>query len=529
MKHTGFSVKKAVFLCLSFVFLCILIVVGCFEKGQKLEYKSTVIEGWQYRTIKEDHILQASHPVTEEMDGKTISFYATDSYVDAGIDGQMIYHFGKKPLVGHSPGSYYHFIEIPEHMAGKELSITIQTVYPHKFSSEYQFRLGSTGDLVLSYLNRESFNIIANFVILMFGILMCLLHFFQNRMKIRGGKNLYFGLMSITFVLWSDCVLFVNQILIESAVFQYYLNYFALYLLFLVLILYIEALDKTIHCRLEFFIEAVTVCILVILHFTGIRDFTETMQVFSVIIGVDMVILMIHIITHMKKNRKVENALLILLGFAILNTLDYILQTRHVEHYTMLTKIGLLIYMLISVYYGMQDILDEIVLAKESLLLKKIAYMDNLTKRSNRYALERDLQEKTLSSLSIVSMDLNNLKICNDRYGHVEGDKFIKGAADILYEIYPNIYRVGGDEFVALLENASKENLEEKKHLMQRKVAQYNKKHGTNAVLEIASGYSSYQEGDVSYEDILKRADREMYCDKKHLKENAENEGNGEK
>lgn len=530
MKHTGFSVKKIVFWMLCLFFLLILIVAGCVEERQAFRYENSLVEDWEYEIIEDHHILQASHPITEKMEGKTIAFYANDSYVDAKAGDGQIYHFGKKPLFGNSPGSYYHFIEIPDDTEGQELSIIIQTVYPHKFSEQYQFRLGSTGDLVLSYLKKEIFNIITNLAIVVFGIIICLFHFFETSMKIRRrGKNLYFGVLSIIFVCWSNCALFLNQLLFKNAVFLYYLNYFSLFLLLLVVILYIETLDEDVHCRLEFCIGLIMILILTILHFANIKDYTETVWIFSMIAGVDMVLLVIRIGNHMRKKQTAMIALLVLIGFGMLNVIDYMLQSRNVGRYSMLSKMGLVIYMIVSVYMGLQHILNEMLLAKESALLKKIAYVDNLTKRNNRYALERDLQEKNLYSLSIVSLDLNNLKICNDRFGHTAGDKFIKEAADILHDIYPDIYRVGGDEFVALLESVSEETLVKKKKLMQERIAEYNQKGDMNAVLEIASGYSSYQEGDTSYEDILKRADKEMYRDKKHLKEDVKNVGDGTK
>ena len=98
------------------------------------------------------------------------------------------------------------------------------------------------------------------------------------------------------------------------------------------------------------------------------------------------------------------------------------------------------------------------------------------------------------------------------------GDRYIKGAADILDSVYQNVYRVGGDEFIALVSTRSKEVLLEKKKEMHKKIAEYNEKENAALFLQIASGYSSYQEGDASYEDILKRADKEMYRDKKQLK-----------
>ena len=79
-----------------------------------------------------------------------------------------------------------------------------------------------------------------------------------------------------------------------------------------------------------------------------------------------------------------------------------------------------------------------------------------------------------------------------------------------------------------MVSTRSKEVLLEKKKEMHKKIAEYNEKENAALFLQIASGYSSYQEGDASYEDILKRADEEMYRDKKQLKEKKKNDRDGE-
>lgn len=48
-------------------------------------------------------------------------------------------------------------------------------------------------------------------------------------------------------------------------------------------------------------------------------------------------------------------------------------------------------------------------------------------------------------------MDLNLLKTTNDTYGHAGGDVLLQSAAKCMTAVYDKVYRVGGDEFIALL------------------------------------------------------------------------------
>ena len=58
--------------------------------------------------------------------------------------------------------------------------------------------------------------------------------------------------------------------------------------------------------------------------------------------------------------------------------------------------------------------------------------------------------------LAAIFWDVNNLKYVNDKYGHAAGDVLIQTLPSVLYELSTDrrkVYRVGGDEFVMIIEN----------------------------------------------------------------------------
>ena len=85
--------------------------------------------------------------------------------------------------------------------------------------------------------------------------------------------------------------------------------------------------------------------------------------------------------------------------------------------------------------------------------LNKLSYTDMLTGVQNRNSYIRDLTayyERPPQSLGVISIDVNNIKKLNERYGHRYGDKVIIRTAEILTKILPQtVYRIGGDEFIA--------------------------------------------------------------------------------
>ena len=63
----------------------------------------------------------------------------------------------------------------------------------------------------------------------------------------------------------------------------------------------------------------------------------------------------------------------------------------------------------------------------------------------------------------VVTFDLNNLKMCNDNYGHSSGDAYIIHSAHIIettFDRFGKCYRIGGDEFCCLIPDAAEFQIE---------------------------------------------------------------------
>ncbi len=154
----------------------------------------------------------------------------------------------------------------------------------------------------------------------------------------------------------------------------------------------------------------------------------------------------------------------------------------------------------------------------------KKAYKDGLTGIRNRLAylealadLEISLQEGTLKEFGVVVFDLNGLKKINDTLGHGAGDEYIKSACRLICEQYDHspVFRVGGDEFVAILKDSDYEHREELEASF-RKTIDENQRNG---LVVVSNGMDIYQpDKDESYDDVFKRADRLMYERKQSLK-----------
>lgn len=146
---------------------------------------------------------------------------------------------------------------------------------------------------------------------------------------------------------------------------------------------------------------------------------------------------------------------------------------------------------------------------------------DALTRIGNSSAyLERQkaLEAKILDGSAfflVVVFDINDLKHVNDRYGHACGDRIIRAAASVIAVVFgqANAYRIGGDEFIAIVEQTTEDELTARLAGIEESIAAFNQENTEyQATLSVSSGFASYIPGqDHSFRDVFIRADKQMY------------------
>ena len=154
---------------------------------------------------------------------------------------------------------------------------------------------------------------------------------------------------------------------------------------------------------------------------------------------------------------------------------------------------------------------------------------DALTHVKNRTAFEGrqgDLQTKMQLTVkpqfAIAVFDVNNLKKINDGLGHEAGDEYIINCCRLICRIFKKsaVYRIGGDEFVVVMENDDYENRDLLLQSMRDEMAELASKDiPIYEKISIASGMSVYDsENDFIISDIFSRADAAMYENKAQMK-----------
>lgn len=144
--------------------------------------------------------------------------------------------------------------------------------------------------------------------------------------------------------------------------------------------------------------------------------------------------------------------------------------------------------------------------------LMELSYTDKLTGLGNRnnYMLTLEQLSKTPPpNLGVVFIDINGLKMVNDRHGHDAGDAYIKNLADVFRNHFreEDIYRIGGDEFVFLTQRIREPIFLQKIEALKR---------NANALYpdSISLGHV-WREKHIHPAAMIKKADFLMYVDKK--------------
>ena len=159
--------------------------------------------------------------------------------------------------------------------------------------------------------------------------------------------------------------------------------------------------------------------------------------------------------------------------------------------------------------------------------LEGYVYRDKLTGLRNAAAYmskaaELNAQAKVSSDLAygVVLFDVNFLKKVNDNYGHQAGNQLIRHASRVICKVFAHspVYRVGGDEFVAVLQHQDYDNREELLTIFDEKIAEASfRAAGETINLSVARGLAVYESG-MDFSDVTKRADVMMYTHKAAIK-----------
>lgn len=157
----------------------------------------------------------------------------------------------------------------------------------------------------------------------------------------------------------------------------------------------------------------------------------------------------------------------------------------------------------------------------------KLAVLDSLTGLYNRRSGERRLAEeisrsfRNLRPLTILMLDLDDLKAINDTFGHPVGDQVIQQFAEHLQKASRGsdvAIRLGGDEFMVVLPECKADDVGLVLRRLERRSIEFN---GHSIDINFSVGWTDYRPGE-STDSLIQRADAALYANKRERKEHNE-------
>ena len=152
-------------------------------------------------------------------------------------------------------------------------------------------------------------------------------------------------------------------------------------------------------------------------------------------------------------------------------------------------------------------------------ILRSAAETDALTQLPNRYSLEHYVLENVESggSMAVLLFDVNYLKRTNDTHGHMAGDVLLRTAGACIRECFEaedggSCFRIGGDEFAAVLRNCTEEDVRGRIDRFNLALEREN--------ISVSVGYAFAKRTDEnSFGELMNQADKYMYAHKKRTHE----------
>ena len=452
------------------------------------------------------------------------------SAVQISMEHNVFFEKGMEAYARHDIlGSGYIWAALPDNYAGKEIEIRLLTGEKNAFTSfDSIMMVDSEYGIRWLMLNNITTLAIAVFLFVLGLLLLLSTGIIAGRDK-RFHLLLFIGLFSVTIACWMVCNSRLIEVISDSFTFNVRMEYISMYLAAIFLVMFIaEFMQKTIqkkwlHGEALFF-----VLLLLILSFLSESNrihycktgFIFQLSVLAAIIPVIVELVIMVRRLHLKAERSVLTGIVFFAVSVVLELARYRYNKLSVPEYHLtlsFVPIGALMLIVLMLEAFCIVMMKRAVEDMEREKLYEMAYQDALTNLKNRAWCEKIMQEyeDSHNPVSIINIDLNYFKHVNDTYGHAKGDELLIHFAEILKAAFPYpacVGRMGGDEFIVILDYETEGELEAKIQNLNKVVTEWNQKTTEDKQISFASGFAS-NENDMtrSVWKVYEAADHRMY------------------
>lgn len=514
------------------VFLVVILLYDRATDTRQQQSAYAVSQWTDYKTVFNMKKTVLSGTITVDYAvGNVVAFYSIHQNVQVYVGGRLIYEYpveNNNPL-SDSPGYCWNFINLPYNT--NDIQIVITSPYQAYLKSVPAIYIGNDFSLPAHIITKDILPFALCIIMFVLGIVLSFYHLFVSRNISTSGKLLKLGIFSIFLSIWSINECSLTTLLLKNNLVTSYLSFLSLMLLCFPFAMFVQTFYEDESKIWNWFcqIDLAQIAICLLLAIFDIADLRESIWTTHAMMIILVVIIMIQSYILVKNgihSRTVKLHIACIIICVITLLLDMFGFYTGTWDGNTFGRLGFLTYIIALGISSARESTTLMKMGQEANAYQTLAYTDQMTGLNNRTCFNVDFAKlsENPADIAVIDFDLNNLKHVNDTYGHSAGDLYIKSCSTIIYEIFNGIgkcYRVGGDEFVALVEKASTIDMTHYMAMLESSVDACNRDNKESKMkMQIAYGCAVYTpETDKNLEDTYNRADKIMYANKKEKKE----------
>lgn len=468
--------------------------------------------------------------ILDQNDDETnsIAFYSAHQEIAVYADGKLIYQLDALPGIwGNTPGWTWNIVRFSSNVSGLQVQFT--PCYPEVAGQQKTFYIGGDYNIYRWVMRRAMPAFLISMMVILIGLYISIYWIVIRCGSRIDGTLLYLGIFSILVGTWSANETDVATLLLANRQGCSYLAFATLMLLPMSFILFVKSfldIRDDRFCRIICNTNLALIVLTHILNATEIYEFRRSMWMTHALIILTILYLLVVICSKIVRRQLDQRlkacvgALLLVFFATIVDVSGYYKDGNDVGVFG---RISFLIFIVVLGIESARQTVARLKKGRRMEELEQFALNDSMTGMYNRNAYDYFVKnEKVFEGYVIVTFDLNNLKQCNDQYGHRAGDEYIINAAHIIednFERYGKCYRIGGDEFCCIIPKGRYFKIERVMHKIDQDVEILNHKNIIPVPVGIAYGYAVFTADDTDPEKVRERADKDMYRNKKTMKQ----------
>lgn len=519
------------FLAIAFATVFVCLFKTNFESNNDyVDFMSDWYAGSEKADLSEVHQYEEITKVLPVLEKDTYLYMNVKSInVEIYVDDECIYKYPEydKVLFGKTPGSYFINVDLYREYSNKELTIKLDNAYNDTHGKILKMYIGDSADIIINFTVDHLLGNLFSAIIIFVGVTLLLIFIIFKTYRKSHMNLLYLSLFAIIIGLFTFTDSKFMQVVDGNEILYHIISEICMLLIVVPIMQYISYVyfssgSRRVN-RLLCLAGLLNFLICYSLHMLGIADFHQTIKIthFTYIL---CVIYMFYLCVKSIINKN-KDEILHTIGFMFISVgaiIDVLLiYFADMKDSSLFIRLGVLVFLLSEFILFMLESLKEFKRYQRISLLDKLAYQDGLTELLNRTSFMEDMEKLKNEDKGLIAViDVNNLKVVNDTYGHTSGDVLIIKIAEIMKKYLGPLgkcYRIGGDEFVFISTSNRRDECYKAIDKMNDYFVAYNKIEKRPYKIEYAVGCAIVNKNN-SFEEAFDKADKKMYANKKKMK-----------